>query len=115
MEVCRDGDAALRHVLHSETQRCKPDLIILDLNLSRLGGLDVLKEIRTRRIFDQTPVAMLTSSLSPSQRNQAIQMKADAFLSKPIHLDEFLSQVGGALAELLNRNPAGDACETETP
>jgi DNA-binding response OmpR family regulator len=101
MDVCADGATAVRYVEDSEMHQWKPDLIILDLNISGFSGLDVLKEIRGRSLFDGTPVAMLTSSVSPGKRAQALQLKADIFLTKPSHLDEFLSGVGRALRQLL--------------
>jgi CheY-like chemotaxis protein len=106
MDVCGDRDSALRYLADAEQSQRLPDLIVLDLNLSFRSGLDVLACIRERPLFDQTPVAMLTSSLSPALRNQALQLKADAFLSKPTHLEEFLSGVGSGLSELLNSKPA---------
>jgi CheY-like chemotaxis protein len=103
MDVCDEGDAALRSVIASaEGRQCKPDLIVLDINLSGLNGLDVLREVRARPIFDRTPVAILTSSLSPVLRARALQLKANACLSKPVHLEEFLSGVGKVLSDLLN-------------
>lgn len=105
MDVCNDGDSALEYVNNAMQGQNKPDLIILDLHLSQISGLEVLKEIRTRQVFDDTPVAMLTSSLSPAKRAQAIQLKADAYIAKPSHLAEFLSMVGSALSDLLNRHP----------
>jgi chemotaxis family two-component system response regulator Rcp1 len=106
MDVCGDGEAALRYVRDAEALHTSPDLIVLDLNLSCVSGFDVLTRIREKPLFDQTPVAMLTSSLSPALRTQALQLKADAFLSKPTHLEEFLSGVGSALAQLLQSKPA---------
>ncbi len=103
IDVCRDGDSALQYVIDADLKQEMPDLIILDLHLSQVSGLDVLKEIRTRQCFDEVPVAMLTSSLSPGPRAQAFQLKADAFISKPSYLEEFLSRVGLALSELLSR------------
>jgi len=102
MDVCGDGASAVRYVKDSERQHRRPDLFILDLNISGFSGLDVLQEIRERSLFDETPVAMLTSSVSPGKRAQAMQLKADAFLTKPSHLDEFLSGVGAALRQLLS-------------
>jgi CheY-like chemotaxis protein len=103
MEVYGDGDSALKYVTSADRAEARPDLVILDLNLSHVSGLDVLREIRTRPAFDRIPVAILTSSLSSRERAQALQLKADAFISKPSHLEEFLSMVGSALRELLNR------------
>jgi DNA-binding response OmpR family regulator len=113
MDIYHDGDAVVRRLVDMERLQDPPDLVILDLNLSRLGGLEVLREIRERPIFDTTPVAMLTSFLSPAKRAQAMQLKADAFISKPTHLEEFLSQVGTALSELLNRKSGLNAGQKE--
>jgi len=101
MDVCSDGDTAARYLSDLEAQQSKPDLIILDLHLSHISGLDLLKRIREQPLFDETAVAMFTSSLSQAKRAEALQLKADAFLSKPSNLDEFLSGVGLALRNLI--------------
>jgi CheY-like chemotaxis protein len=103
MDVFQEGEAALRWVIASaEGRQSKPDLIVLDVNMSGMSGLAVLREVRALPIFDGTPVAMLTSSLSPALRAEALLLKANACLVKPAHLEEFLSGVGKVLSHLLN-------------
>ena len=87
-----DGEAVLQRVL--DTQRERLDLIVLDIHLTRISGLELLEKFRSHRRLDDTPVAILTSSLSPVQRDQALRLRADAFVSKPTQLDEFLTEVG---------------------
>lgn len=102
MEVLSDGEAVHRRLLN-DPQKNKPDLIVLDIHLTRITGLELLEKLRAQPAFDGTPVAILTSSLSPTQRDQAMRLKADAFISKPTHLDQFMSEVGSTLQQLLNR------------
>lgn len=103
MDLLRDGNSALEYVAGLDSRQAVPDLMILDLNLSQVTGLDVLREIRKLRILDAVPVAILTSSLSSSKRGQAIELKVDAFIPKPSHLKEFLATVGSDLKALLDR------------
>ena len=101
MDVCGTGPAAVRYVAGTENQDRKPDLFILDLSLPAGSGLEVLREIRGRSTLDGIPVALLTSSLSPREKAAALELKADAFLTKPTSLDEFLWGVGSALRDLI--------------
>jgi CheY-like chemotaxis protein len=70
-----------------------PCLILLDIKMLHLGGLEVLKWIRSRTCFDEIPVIMLTSSSQESDVAAAYALKADAYLVKPADLDVFRALV----------------------
>ena len=78
-----------------------PDLIILDLNLPRYDGLEILKVIRQNNLLKEIPVVILTSSDSPRDRIAASEFGADRYIRKPSKLDEFMA-IGNALQLLLN-------------
>lgn len=80
-----------------------PDLIILDLNLPRYDGLEVLKILRNNSSLQSIPVVILTSSDSPRDRVAASQFGADCYIRKPSKLDEFMA-IGKTLQSLLNGN-----------
>lgn len=77
-----------------------PDLTVLDLNLPRVGGLEVLDALRRNDELSQVPVAILTSSAAPSDRNKATSLGIQRFISKPVELDDFL-QIGEVLKQIL--------------
>jgi chemotaxis family two-component system response regulator Rcp1 len=78
-----------------------PDLIVLDLNLPRYDGLEILKLIRNDNSLQRIPVVILTSSDSPRDRVAASDFGADCYIRKPSKLDEFMA-IGQTLQLLLN-------------
>jgi CheY-like chemotaxis protein len=94
-----DGEEALSGLREEEV----PDLILVDLNLPRRGGFDVLRSLRTRPALVRTPIAVFTSSETLPDRKRASLIGADRFIHKPTDLNEFLTEVGRAVEELLTR------------
>ena len=91
----KDGVEAMSY-LRKEGQysdAAKPDLILLDLNLPKKSGQEVLKEIKNDREFGQIPVIILTSSKSEEDMNAMFDLHADAYINEPINVDHFI-QVG---------------------
>lgn len=84
-----------------------PDLILLDLNLPKIEGVNLLRRIRGDASFAAVPVAVLTSSQAPDDEQQALLSGAARFIRKSASLDEFLSDVGSAVAGILQVRPAG--------
>ena len=76
------------------------DVMILDLNMPKVGGLEVLAKLRKMPEMESLPVLVLTSSLAPDEQAQAMRLGADRFLRKPADLDRFLNDVGAAVREL---------------
>jgi CheY-like chemotaxis protein len=91
--VAQDGEEAMEYV-HRQgrfAELPKPDLIVLDLNLPKSDGSDILREIRRNSDFHDVPVVVLTSSDSPRDRAAAERLGADGYITKPSDLDAFLS------------------------
>lgn len=89
--VVRDGAAALEHL---ETHRDElPDLIILDLNLPRLSGHEVLASIRADEATRRIPVAVLTTSSAEVDVARTYDLGANCFLTKPVDIDQFVHVV----------------------
>ena len=107
IDRCADGEECVSR-LTREAATLHPDLIIVDLNLPRVDGLEVLKSIRATSQFDAVPVMVLTSSQSPRDRQNAYEYGADAFVSKPPRLDDFLAAVGSSVATILQGRPRRD-------
>lgn len=97
--VAEDGEQALQTLFgtHEQAESDAPALILLDLNLPKRNGLEVLRELRNHPDTRLVPVVILTSSLEPSDRLNAYQAGANSYLRKPVDFDEFVhvaQQVG---------------------
>jgi CheY-like chemotaxis protein len=100
LQLCKDGEAALSALARCDASNL-PDLVIVDLNLPRVDGMDVLRYVRGLPIFDKTPVMVFTSSHVPNDRVEAERFGANVYVTKPPTLDEFLSTVGSAIYTLI--------------
>lgn len=91
---CRDGQAVIDYLIDltkpcpAEQKMCAPDLILLDLKIPRLGGLEVLKWIRSHEVFHPVVVLALTSSSQKKDVHLAYQLNINAYLVKPSSLNE---------------------------
>jgi two-component system, response regulator len=70
-----------------------PAVVILDINLPRLNGLEVLKAIRSDERTAWLPVVILTSSVEDRDRLAAYQHRANSYLQKPVHFNDFAAAV----------------------
>ncbi len=103
IERCQDGEEAIR-ALPQMGQAPLPDIIIIDLNLPKVTGFEILKRVRSLKELDQVPVLILTSSLSRNDQALSLQLGADSFIAKPPTLPDFLSSVGSGIRALLERD-----------
>jgi CheY-like chemotaxis protein len=99
MQTASDGKDVLA-LLASREGTCSPDLIILDLNLPRHDGIEILQKVRSTAATAKVPVVVLTSSDSPRDRQTANGLGATRYVRKPSNLDQFL-QLGAMFKELL--------------
>ncbi len=97
-----DGAEALAFVRRVEagSGETAPDLTVLDLNLPKNDGLEVLQAMRGSPAFASVPVAVLSSSASGRERNRIEQLGIGRYITKPPDLDEFL-EIGHTLKNLL--------------
>ena len=86
-----DGEKSLEIV-----RRLRPDVIILDMMMPRLSGLEVLSEIRGDRGLAETPVIVLTAQ--PSTKDEALRCGADIVMVKPFEPEEITAAVEEVLA-----------------
>ncbi|MEU1458183.1 response regulator [Streptomyces avermitilis] len=82
-----DGVAALEHLRTPGTAR--PDLIVLDLNMPRMNGRDLLKVLKNDEDLQTIPVVILTTSTAPDDVTGAYSSHANAYVTKPVNLEEF--------------------------
>lgn len=91
--VLRDGQDALDYLFYEGQYKnravCNPEVILLDLKLPKINGMDVLKKIRTEESTKFIPVIILTSSNSPSDISSGFANGANRYLEKPIDLKNF--------------------------
>jgi len=71
----------------------RPDLILLDLNIPKKNGFEVLKEIKEHSSLSRVPVVILTSSQAGRDIIKSYDLSANCFISKPVDVDEFLAVV----------------------
>jgi len=100
IQQCHDGEEAIRVLSHIIAAHV-PDIIIVDLNLPKVTGFEILKHVRSLKQLDGVPVLILTSSQSATDRALSLQLGADAYIAKPPTLSEFLSNVGSGIRALL--------------
>jgi DNA-binding response OmpR family regulator len=103
VESVGSGDAALRRI----TERT-PDLIILDLNLPVLGGLEICRILRSRPNTADTPIIMLTARSAESDRVIGLDVGADDYISKPFSLRELAARVRAVMRRGRRSAAAGD-------
>jgi CheY-like chemotaxis protein len=92
--VC-DGDEAMLF-LHREGvfgQAPRPDLILLDMELPKKDGPQVLAEVRAEELLKKIPVVVLTASLVHRAVLQAQQLHVDGFMTKPVNFEQFIGVV----------------------
>jgi CheY-like chemotaxis protein len=89
--VVRDGASAIALLL--DATQSKPDLVILDLNLPRMNGHEVLSRMRNDDRLRRIPVAVLTTSSAESDVAKTYDLGANCFLTKPVDIDQFVHVV----------------------
>jgi CheY-like chemotaxis protein len=92
LRVIGDGDEVLSFInnLDLDSKVPCPDLLLLDLHLPKRDGREILKHLRASERCGQTPVVVLTSSDSPSDRRDAERNAALHYFRKPSSLEEFM-------------------------
>lgn len=93
LHAVSDGDKALKFLAQrtGESSPPSPDLVLLDLNLPRMGGLEFLETIQDDPDIPNLPVLVLTSSEAAEDVRESYQKSANAYLTKPTDPDEFVS------------------------
>ena len=77
----------------------KPDLVLMDIQLPDIDGIEALRRIRLERALDPLPVIAVSASVMPDDQQKIVASGFDAFITKPINLKQFLATVQRLLAE----------------
>jgi chemotaxis family two-component system response regulator Rcp1 len=90
--VMTDGEQALKFLFRQDIYKDAryPDLILLDMNLPKVDGMEVLARIKADERLRIIPVVMLTTSVSEKHINDAYQNYVNCYINKPIALEEFI-------------------------
>ncbi|MET0092248.1 MAG: response regulator [Sedimenticola sp.] len=97
LSVASDGEQAMSFLrkVRSYADAPRPDLIILDFNLPRKDGREVLAEIKADPHLLRIPVVVLTMSKAEEDIQKAYELHANCYITKPIDLDQFINVVKG--------------------
>jgi CheY-like chemotaxis protein len=89
--ICRDGEEALdyidRHAQPDDAQR--PLVVLLDLRLPKVDGLEVLRFARQNKVWQKIPIVVMTTSRENSDIDKAYELGANSYIVKPIDFDAF--------------------------
>lgn len=97
VHVAQDGEMAMDFLLREGAYASAPrvDLVLLDLNLPRMDGREVLRAMKSHEDLRTIPVIVLTSSSAEADISAAYRLHANAFITKPVGLDAFLRAIRG--------------------
>jgi CheY-like chemotaxis protein len=106
LQVIEDGERAVDFIDNADGDESAPfpQLILLDLNLPRRTGLEILKRLQNSSRCGRIPVIVVTSSDSRQDREEAAQLGATRYFRKPANYDEFL-KLGEVLRQVLEQIP----------
>lgn len=92
LHVVKDGEEAMAFLLKKGKYReaPRPDLVLLDLNLPKKDGREVLEEIRADKDLSTLPVVILTSSKAEEDIAKAYKLHANCYITKPVGLAQFV-------------------------
>jgi CheY-like chemotaxis protein len=90
-----DGEEAMEFLHHSGKYKeaPRPDLILLDLNLPRMDGREVLAEIKSDEALKRIPVVILTTSNAEADILRSYDLYANCYITKPVSLTDFINVV----------------------
>ena len=95
LDVVTDGEKALQYLLkegeYSNAER--PDIILLDLNLPKIDGREVLKTVKENTELKDIPILILSSSEAAGDIQESYNLHANCFITKPIQLENFMGVV----------------------
>jgi CheY-like chemotaxis protein len=95
LHVAEDGEAAMRFLRREgeHVDAPRPDLILLDLNLPRKDGREVLEELKGDEALRRIPVIVLTTSIADRDIARSYDLHVNCYITKPIDLGEFIQVV----------------------
>src|SRR4051812_30960500 len=95
LQVVGDGEEAINYLRRrgGSSDAPRPDIVLLDLNLPRLDGREVLSDIKSDPDLAKIPIIILTSSSAERDIHSAYELHANCYISKPVDFTEFIEAV----------------------
>jgi CheY-like chemotaxis protein len=93
LSVARDGEEALTFLKNADNNNPFPDLILLDLNLPRVSGTEVLEFIKNSEGLKKIPVVVLTTSQAEQDIVKTYTLHANCYINKPVDFEKFIDVV----------------------
>jgi two-component system, chemotaxis family, response regulator Rcp1 len=95
LHVVRNGVEAINFLRKSGKYAdvARPDIILLDLNLPKKNGREVLAEVKVDPELNTIPIVILTTSSNPEDVLRSYQLHANCYLTKPVDLDQFIHTI----------------------
>ncbi|MFI7704400.1 response regulator [Nonomuraea sp. NPDC049480] len=95
LNVVNDGEQAMAFLRREGgyADAPRPDLILLDLNLPRMSGMEVLREVKADNVLRTIPVVILTTSEAEEDILHSYRLHANAYVSKPVDFEQFIRVV----------------------
>jgi CheY-like chemotaxis protein len=90
IQVARDGEEALAFIQKWELGETCPVVILLDLKLPKVNGLEVLQVIKSHPVYKTIPVVILTTSAESTDVKTAYSLGANSYIVKPVDFDKFI-------------------------
>lgn len=90
IEVARDGEEALAWISRWEAGAALPAVILLDLKLPRVDGLEVLRQLKGHQAFRRIPVVVLTTSSESEDVARAYELGVNSYIVKPVNFEKFV-------------------------
>jgi CheY-like chemotaxis protein len=90
IQIARDGEEALAYFARWEAGEALPAVILLDINLPKVNGLEVLQKLKEHPVFRRIPVVVLTSSRENSDLNTAYDLGVNSYIEKPVSFSKFI-------------------------
>lgn len=93
IEVARDGQEAINKLSADLASNNLPDLILLDINLPKMNGHEVLEKLKKDENFKHIPVIILSTSSSEMDIIKSYNNHANCFITKPVEIDDFVKAI----------------------
>jgi CheY-like chemotaxis protein len=90
IQIARDGEEALAYFARWEAGEPLPAVILLDINLPKVNGLEVLQKLKSHAEFRRIPVVVLTSSRENSDLKTAYDLGVNSYIEKPVSFSKFI-------------------------
>ena len=94
IEVARDGEEALNYIRRWEAGEPLPVVILLDINLPKMNGLELLHQFKTHPLSHKIPIIIMTTSAEDRDIQSAYQQGANSYIVKPVDFEKFVEVAG---------------------